>query len=199
MNGPHTRTAEGKGAEGRLQRSCHPPEPAGPAPLPLWPRASCRLDDIQTKVCVLFSGFRAWGCSAGADHQGESCAHRAPWSGWSRKGTPGVILGILLPLTRHALSVISLRVHRVRSSEAAGARRAAQLNSEPWSPTATLAKPLPELPWLETLESDMATCHIPTPQAVGSGKPRRQPFQTLSTWATFRPDASGPFPRGPQR
>lgn len=111
-----------RGQRGRLQRSSRPPEPAGPAPLPPWPRASCCLDDIQTKVCVLFSGFPAWGCSAGADHQGESCAHSAPWSNWSRKGTPGVILGILLPLTQHALSVINLHVHSVRGSEAAGAR-----------------------------------------------------------------------------
>lgn len=66
-------------------------------------------------------------------------------------------------------------------------------------PAATLARPLPELPWLETLESDVPTCRVPTPQAVGSGKPRRQPRLTLSMWGTLRPDASGPFPRGPQR
>lgn len=135
MNEPQARTAEGKGAEGRLQRSSHRPpflEPAGPAPLPLGPRASCCPDHIQTKVCVLFSGFPARGRSAGADHQGESGAHRARRRDWSRKGTAGLILGILLPLTRHALSVISLHVHRVRSSEAAGARRGAQQNSEPW-------------------------------------------------------------------
>lgn len=107
-----------RGLRGRLQRSSHPPEPAGPAPLPLGLRASCCLDDIQTKVCVLFSGSRAWGCSAGADHQGESCAHSAQWSNRGRRGTPGVILGIPLPPTHRAPSVINLHVHRVRSSEA---------------------------------------------------------------------------------
>ena len=79
-----------RGEQERLLRSCTSSlEPAGPAPLPLWGRESRCLDYTQTKVCVLFSGFPAWGCSAGADHQGAGCAHSAQWSNWSREGTPG--------------------------------------------------------------------------------------------------------------
>ena len=66
------------GGQGRLLKSSH--RPWSPQVLPLCParaREGCCLDYTQTNLCVLFSGFPAWGCRAGADHQGAGCVHCA--------------------------------------------------------------------------------------------------------------------------
>ena len=93
MNGARGRE-RWNGGQGRLLKSSH--RPWSPQVLPLCPpraREGCCLDYIQTKMCVLFSGFQAWGCHAGADHQGTGCVQLFPrlyiFRGWSPSSHQG--------------------------------------------------------------------------------------------------------------
>lgn len=80
-------------------------------------RESSCLDYIQTKVCVLFSGFLAWAAVSRLTTRGQAAPTVFPGAAGARKGHPGVIQSIRLPRTPRAPFIISLPVRSVNCSE----------------------------------------------------------------------------------
>lgn len=108
------------GQERLLRPLASPLDPAGLAPLPFWGRESRCLDYIQTKVCVLFSGFLPRAAVLGLTTRGRAVPTVLNGATRTGKGHPGVILSVPLPLTQQASFIISLHVHNMIYSEAGG-------------------------------------------------------------------------------